>query len=246
MSSTRMSRASVEAVGDQLRGAPAGSAGRRACRGPSRRAGSPAARTPAGRRCAGCRVLRGRASSVKNRNASKCEQPIRCDSTTSSVPAPPSRSGQARAAPRRPAAGRPSPTRASRSSRAARDADAVAASSRVQRWSAAAAATATCSAVTVATPSRTSYPFSPAYDAGVLERRRRTPGASAAVPPGAGSSSRTGSPRPGARPARRRRSRCGCTHASTRASCAAAAGRPGRLVEHRERGRRVGFPQPPG
>ena len=34
----------------------------------------------------GWRVLSGRAVGVKNRNASKCEQPIRCDSTTASVP----------------------------------------------------------------------------------------------------------------------------------------------------------------
>jgi hypothetical protein len=39
-------------------------------------------------------VFRDRAASVKNRNASKCEQAMRWLSTTSSVAALPSRSGQ--------------------------------------------------------------------------------------------------------------------------------------------------------
>ena len=55
---------------------------------------APAARTPAGRRGPGWSTLSGRADGVKKRKASKCEQAIRCDSTTRSVPAGPRRSGQ--------------------------------------------------------------------------------------------------------------------------------------------------------
>ena len=85
----------------------------------ARRAGSPAARTSAGRRGRARACCAAAASSVKKRNASKWEHAIRCDSTTVSVPA--------RAEPQRlrvpglvaPRAGRPSPTRAARSSRCA-------------------------------------------------------------------------------------------------------------------------------
>ena len=64
---------------------------------------------------AGATALRGRAAAVKNRNASWWVQCTGSDSTTASVPAAPSRSGTAscRGAS---GCGRPSPTRAGRSS----------------------------------------------------------------------------------------------------------------------------------
>ncbi len=70
-----------------------GRACRPTCRGPWSRGGSRAARGRPGPRGAGCSALRGRAASVKNRNASWWLQRMRWPSTTASVPAAPSRSG---------------------------------------------------------------------------------------------------------------------------------------------------------